>query len=70
MNTLIADGDFDVVHDHTYAGPLTARAAAVPTVVTVHGPADGELGDYYASLGCDVRLVAISRAAAAAAGPT
>jgi glycosyltransferase involved in cell wall biosynthesis len=51
---------FDIVHDHSAAGPLTARARSTPTVVTVHGGADGELGDYYADLGDAVRLVAIS----------
>jgi glycosyltransferase involved in cell wall biosynthesis len=51
---------FDVVHDHSAAGPLTARARSAPTVVTVHGGADGELSDFYADL-CDaVGLVAIS----------
>lgn len=38
----------DVVHDHTLAGPLLAAGRRVPTVVTMHGPVDGELGDYYA----------------------
>jgi glycosyltransferase involved in cell wall biosynthesis len=53
----------DVVHDHTLAGPLNAPAFAalgVPVVVTVHGPVNGELRRYYAALGRDVHLVAIS----------
>ncbi len=54
--------DVDVVHDHTLAGPLLARGRAVPTVVTVHGPVDGEPGEYYRALGQSVRLVAISDA--------
>ena len=46
VNRLLAGGGFDVVHDHTTAGPLTAAQRRAPTVVTVHGPADGEFGDY------------------------
>jgi glycosyltransferase involved in cell wall biosynthesis len=52
--------DADVVHDHSLAGPLTARARGVPTVVTAHGPIEGDLADYYAHLGPEVHLVAIS----------
>jgi glycosyltransferase involved in cell wall biosynthesis len=51
----------DVVHDHTLAGPLTAPARSVPTVVTAHGPVDGEIGAYYAALGESIRLVSISQ---------
>jgi glycosyltransferase involved in cell wall biosynthesis len=54
--------DVDLVHDHTLAGPLLAAGRSVPTVVTVHGPVDGELGDYYRRLGDRVALVAISDA--------
>jgi glycosyltransferase involved in cell wall biosynthesis len=52
----------DVIHDHTLAGPLLARGRLTPTVVTVHGPLNGEAGDYYAALGDTVGLVAISHA--------
>jgi glycosyltransferase involved in cell wall biosynthesis len=62
VNRLIADGDFDVVHDHTTDGPMTAPTRVPPTVVTAHGAVDGEYGDYFATLGDAVRLVAISRA--------
>nr|WP_312872414.1 glycosyltransferase family 4 protein [Kibdelosporangium persicum] len=57
-----ADG-LDVVHDHTFAGPLNAPVFAttgLPTVVTVHGPVDADLYRYYRALGDDVQLVAIS----------
>lgn len=53
----------DLVHDHTFAGPLNAPAYAalgVPTVTTVHGPVDADLRDFYRILGQDVALVAIS----------
>jgi len=62
VNRLLAAGDFDVVHDHTTDGPMTAPVRRIPTVVTVHGPVDGEFGDYFEALGDTVRLVAISEA--------
>lgn len=52
----------DVVHDHTLCGPLLAGARRVPTVVTMHGPVDGEGGLYYELLGRSVSMVAISNA--------
>ena len=52
----------DIVHDHTLAGPLVARARAAPTVVTAHGPVTGEPGQYLRHLGDSVQLVAISDA--------
>jgi glycosyltransferase involved in cell wall biosynthesis len=58
----IADMPIDIVHDHTLAGPLLARGRRCPTVLTVHGPVDGELGDYLEVLGSTVHLVAISEA--------
>ena len=33
--------DLDLVHDHTLAGPLTARWRSTPTLVTVHAPLQG-----------------------------
>ncbi|NHC15094.1 glycosyltransferase family 4 protein [Motilibacter sp. E257] len=54
--------DVDIVHDHTLAGPLLARGRDVPTVVTMHGPVDGEQGEYFARLGETVDVVAISDA--------
>ncbi|MFF3439961.1 glycosyltransferase family 4 protein [Streptosporangium sp. NPDC002721] len=52
----------DVIHDHTLAGPLTAPAQAVPTVITCHGEVGGEYGEYYRVLGGAVSMVAISEA--------
>lgn len=63
----LEDVDVDVVHDHTLAGPLLARGRLTPTVVTPHGPLDGELGSYYRTLGDTVRMVAISAAQRASA---
>jgi len=53
----------DVIHEHTFAGPLNAavyRALGVPTVVTMHGPIDEDLYPYYRELGNDIGLIAIS----------
>ncbi|MCU1646088.1 MAG: D-inositol 3-phosphate glycosyltransferase [Nocardia sp.] len=58
----VTDG-LDLVHDHTFAGPLNMpvyRELGLPTVVTVHGPVNGDPYDYYSELGEDTHLVAIS----------
>ncbi|WP_102145344.1 glycosyltransferase family 4 protein [Mycobacterium hubeiense] len=60
---LAATDGVDLVHDHTFAGPLNTpayRALGLPTVVTVHGPIDDDLYPYYRELGDDVGLIAIS----------
>ncbi len=60
---IAATNGVDLVHDHTFAGPLNAPVYAnlgIPTVVTVHGPVDPEPREYYRLLGRDVSLVAIS----------
>jgi len=44
VDALLRDADFDVIHDHSVCGPLTAASRSVPTVVTVHGPVRGEAG--------------------------
>jgi glycosyltransferase involved in cell wall biosynthesis len=54
--------DVDVIHDHTMAGPLMARGRLTPTVVTAHGPVNGDFRELYRSLGDTVQLVAISAA--------
>lgn len=53
----------DIIHEHTFAGPLNAavyRSLGLPTVVTMHGPIDDDLYPYYRELGTDVGLIAIS----------
>src|SRR5947207_1421615 len=57
VDALLREDRFDVVHDHSPCGPLGARARTSPTVVTMHGPADGETGDYLQALGPSVALV-------------
>ena len=63
VQRLAIDGGLDVVHEHTFAGPLNAPIYAglgLATVVTVHGPIDGGMHRFYSGLGTDVHLVAIS----------
>ena len=59
---LLADLAPDVVHDHSAMGPAFARDRSWPTVVTSHGPATGDWGDYLAAAGEGMYLVAISQA--------
>ncbi len=58
-NEFIESQHFDVVHDHTNAGPLSAALRTAPTVVTVHRPIH-ELADYYRLLRDSICLVAVS----------
>jgi glycosyltransferase involved in cell wall biosynthesis len=57
-------GHIDVVHDHSLSGPLNAEIYArwgLPTVVTMHGPADDpDLRTYYGGMSSSVHMVAIS----------
>jgi glycosyltransferase involved in cell wall biosynthesis len=62
VDRLIDQGSFDVVHDHTMVGLLTAPRRPIPTVATVHGCPTGELGDYLRGIDRAVGLVAISNA--------
>jgi glycosyltransferase involved in cell wall biosynthesis len=62
VDRYLTDLDVDIVHDHSLAGPLSARGRRAPTVVTAHGPCTGEVGAYYRLLGPFVHLVAISDA--------
>jgi glycosyltransferase involved in cell wall biosynthesis len=63
IERIAATDGVDVVHEHTFAGPLNApvyRGLGMPTVVTVHGPIDDDLHPYYRELGDDAGLIAIS----------
>jgi glycosyltransferase involved in cell wall biosynthesis len=62
VNELLERDRFDVVHDHTNVGPLSAPQRRVPTVVTVHGCPRGELATYLSRLDRRVGMVAISYA--------
>jgi glycosyltransferase involved in cell wall biosynthesis len=59
---LLDDLDVDLVHDHSLAGPLLGRGREIPTMVTMHGPVDGEQGQYFGWLGDSIGVVAISDA--------
>jgi glycosyltransferase involved in cell wall biosynthesis len=64
VQKLIARRAVDVVHDHTFSGPLNAAIYAdmgVPTVVTAHGPAHEGNRRFYRALGTDVGLISISQ---------
>jgi glycosyltransferase involved in cell wall biosynthesis len=52
--------DVDVVHDHSFLGPMMAWSRSAPTIITVHTTVEGELAEYYRSFGSKFRLVAIS----------
>src|SRR5688572_29937220 len=63
VEDLVVARHVDVVHDHTFSGPLNAAVFSqlgLPMVVTVHGPLNTDLRRYYRALGNDVSLVAIS----------
>ncbi|MGW4249312.1 glycosyltransferase family 4 protein [Nocardia sp. NPDC004722] len=63
LERLAATDGLDLVHDHTFAGPLNmpvSRDLGLPTVVTVHGPVYGDPYLYYRELGTEAQLVAIS----------
>jgi glycosyltransferase involved in cell wall biosynthesis len=68
VNELLDRGWFDVVHDHTNVGPLSAPQREAPTVVTVHGRPTGDLGAYLSRLDRHVGLVAISQSQRRLAG--
>lgn len=61
---LIVEREVDVIHDHTFGGPLNAYAygqLGVPTVVTTHGVVHTHNRRYYRGLGKDAGLISISR---------
>jgi glycosyltransferase involved in cell wall biosynthesis len=62
VDALLREERYDVVHDHSPCGPLAARCRTAPTVVTAHGPADTDTGEFYSAIGSTVNLVAISDA--------
>lgn len=56
--------DFDIVHDHTVAGPViaAARYPDLKVVTTNHGPFNDELTDIYRRTAATVPIIAISHA--------
>jgi glycosyltransferase involved in cell wall biosynthesis len=62
VNEILASERFDIVHDHTTVGPVTATHRDAPTVVTVHSCPVGEVAEYLSKVDNIVSLVAISHA--------
>jgi glycosyltransferase involved in cell wall biosynthesis len=62
VNEMLAQEHFDVVHDHTTVGPVTASRRSAPTVVTVHSCPVGHVNDYLSQVDRMVTLIAISHA--------
>lgn len=64
-------GDFDVVHDHTVAGPAygSTRPNSTPILTTHHAPFTRWLAEQFRSLGARVGVIAISHDQARRAGP-
>lgn len=62
VNELLTQRSYDIVHDHTSVGPVTASRRSAPTVVTVHSCPVGEVNDYLSKVDEAVSLVAISHA--------
>jgi glycosyltransferase involved in cell wall biosynthesis len=65
VNELLAEAarsghPFDVVHDHSTVGPVTASQRDIPTVVTVHNNPVGEVEAYLSRVDHLVSLIAIS----------
>jgi len=60
VNEMLEEEHFDVVHDHTTVGPVTAGRRRAPSVVTVHGCPVGDLRAYMSQVDRSVALVAIS----------
>lgn len=52
--------EFDIIHDHTFLGPVTGAALPVPLVHTLHGPVTDANRELIAALGRRAHLVAIS----------
>ena len=60
VNEMLEAESFDIVHDHTTVGPVTAGRRKAPSVVTVHGCPVGDLKAYMSQVDRSVALVAIS----------
>ena len=60
LEELQREAPLDVIHDHCAASVLAATRHSAPTVVTAHGPVDGEMLDYYRHVGPGISLVAVA----------
>lgn len=56
-----AMGEMDVIHDHTFIGPLYAhRPTGVPVVTTIHGRLLPEVADIYRAMSRNTSILGIS----------
>jgi glycosyltransferase involved in cell wall biosynthesis len=62
INEMLAKESFDIVHDHSTVGPITAPTRSAPTVVTVHDSPVGKVAEYLSQIDRAVSLIAISQA--------
>lgn len=62
VNEMLERGNFDIVHDHTTIGPVTAPTRTLPTAVTVHSCPVGQVAEYLSKVDQSVSLIAISHA--------
>jgi glycosyltransferase involved in cell wall biosynthesis len=60
VDAMLAEMDVHIVHDHSAAGGAMARGRGAPVVITSHGPAAGEWGEYLAAVEDTAELVVIS----------
>ncbi|MER8072280.1 glycosyltransferase family 4 protein [Streptomyces sp. NPDC094034] len=63
---VIADGDFDVVHDHTLSGSVLARNRSIPTLCTLHWDIADDYLQYFQLVSRTVGMVSLSKAHQAA----
>jgi glycosyltransferase involved in cell wall biosynthesis len=62
VKRLATSSGVDIVHDHTFVGPLIAdfcQTIGLPAVTTVHGRIDSDVADHFRAAGKEVSLVAV-----------
>ncbi|MHB8439140.1 MAG: glycosyltransferase family 4 protein [Acidimicrobiales bacterium] len=60
---MLAEGEVDIVHDHSILGPFYAeRYPQLPVVTTVHGSFDGDLYDVYSRIAEHTPVICVSNA--------
>lgn len=62
VNEMLERESFDIIHDHSTIGPITAPLRGPATVVTVHDSPVGKVAEYLTKIDRTVSLIAISHA--------